>query len=135
MEVCCPRESSFGQAVEAQGGAVIRCGLFDGCDMGAATGVRRAMHLLRLARPERLVLSPPCTADCPTQDLSQKTETQKRQLATRVRQARRMQRGWLCEEAKKITDCHAELEQPWTGRSWARSPSIKKMRSEMHETI
>ncbi|CAK0809564.1 unnamed protein product [Prorocentrum cordatum] len=137
MEVRCPSESSLGKAVEAQHGRVIRCGLFNGYDMGTATGVRRAMHLLRLARPRRLVLSPPCTADCPIQNLNQKTENQRKQLSNKIRQARRIQRGCLAlyEEAKKIVDCHIELEQPWNSRSWSKSPSIKKMRSEMYETI
>ncbi|CAK0904649.1 unnamed protein product, partial [Prorocentrum cordatum] len=137
MEVCCPNESLLGKAVEAQHGRVMRCGLFNGYDMGTATGVRRAMHLLRLARPRRLALSPPCTADCPIQNLNQKTENQRKQLSNKIRQARRIQRGCLAlyEEAKNIVDCHIELEQPWNSRSWSRSPSIKKMRSEMHETI
>ncbi|CAK0817744.1 unnamed protein product, partial [Prorocentrum cordatum] len=137
MEVCGPNESSLGKAVEAQHGQVIRCGLFNGYDMGTATGVRRAIHLLRMARPRRLVFSPPCTADCPFQNLNQKTEAQRKQLSDKIRQARRIQRGCLAlnEEAKKIVDCHIELEQPWNSHSWSRSPSIKKMRSEMYETI
>ena len=74
MEVCCPENSSLGGAVEAQGGTVVRCGLFNGFDMATATGVRRAIHLLRRVRPRRLVLSPPCTADCAIQNLNQITE-------------------------------------------------------------
>ncbi|CAK0890400.1 unnamed protein product, partial [Prorocentrum cordatum] len=71
------------------------------------------------------------------QNLSQKTESQRKQLSNKIRQALRIQRGCLAlyEEAKKLADCHTVLEQPWSSRRWSRSPSIKKMGSEMSETI
>ncbi|CAK0837902.1 unnamed protein product, partial [Prorocentrum cordatum] len=137
MEVCCPEDSSLSKAVQDQGGKVFRCGLFNGIDMGTATGLRRALHLLRRLRPRRLVLSPPCTADCPIQNLNQKTAQQKATYLAKVRKARRIQRNCksLWEDSKKIHDCHTELEQPASSRSWTRSPSIKAMRDQMHETI
>ncbi|CAK0899034.1 unnamed protein product, partial [Prorocentrum cordatum] len=135
MEVCCPEDSSLSKAVQNQGGKVFRCGLFNGIDMGTATGLRRALHLLRRLRPRRLVLSPPCTADCPIQNLNQKTAQQKATYLAKVRKARRIQRNCksLWEDSKKIHDCHTELEQPAASRSWTRSPSIKAMRDQMHE--
>ncbi|CAK0818384.1 unnamed protein product, partial [Prorocentrum cordatum] len=137
MEACCPEDSSLSKAVQDQGGKVFRCGLFNGIDMGTATGLRRALHLLRRLRPRRLVLSPPCTADCPIQNLNQKTDQQKATYLAKVRKARRIQRNCksLWEDSKKIHDCHTELEQPASSRSWTRSPSIKAMRDQMHETI
>ncbi|CAK0911859.1 unnamed protein product [Prorocentrum cordatum] len=98
----------------------------------------KRVDLMEVCCPEtRLVLSPPCTADCPIQNLNQKTEDQRKKLMNKIRQARRIQRNCLLlyEEAKKILDCHIDLEQPWNSRSWKHSPSLKKMRSEMHETI
>eukprot|EP00959_Pyramimonas_sp_CCMP1952_P398524 8350675-Pyramimonas_sp.AAC.1 len=50
-EVCCPETSALGQAVLSQGGLVVRCDLFNGYDMATATGLRRAVHLLRRTRP------------------------------------------------------------------------------------
>ncbi|CAK0885021.1 unnamed protein product [Prorocentrum cordatum] len=137
MEVCCPENSILGAAVQAQGGTVVRCGLFNGFDMASATGVRRAMHLLRRVRPRRLILGPPCTADCAPQNLNQKTKQQRDELTKKARRAWRIQRGCqsLYDEAKKLTDCHTDLEQPLNRRSWSRSPAIKQMRNEMRVSV
>ncbi|CAK0829661.1 unnamed protein product [Prorocentrum cordatum] len=54
MEICCPKDSSLGQAIGAQGGRVVRCGLFNGYDMGTATEASGLSHGARapLEQPE-----------------------------------------------------------------------------------
>ncbi|CAK0904869.1 unnamed protein product, partial [Prorocentrum cordatum] len=73
LEVCTPPKSRLSQAVIDLGGAAFRAGVHNGFDMATKIGVRRFALWIRQHRPRRIVMSPPCTADCQLQNWNQKT--------------------------------------------------------------
>ena len=60
MDLCCKENSGLGQAVEAVGGAIIWCGLFNTCDIMKRAGYAKVEQLIEEGaerpRPSRLMI-------------------------------------------------------------------------------
>ncbi|CAK0911327.1 unnamed protein product, partial [Prorocentrum cordatum] len=137
LEVCTPPKSRLSQAVIDLGGAAFRAGVHNGFDMATKTGVRRLALWIRQHRPRRIVVSPPCTADCQLQNWNQKTPEDRERLRKKVQQARRIQAG--CETIMSVglqfRGAEIDLEQPQRSHSWGRSEALKRIREQTYETL
>ncbi|CAK0846211.1 unnamed protein product [Prorocentrum cordatum] len=137
LEVCTPPKSRLSQAVIDLGGAALRAGVHSGFDMATETGVRRLTLWIRQRRPRRIVMSPPCTADCQLQNWNKKTPEDCERLRKKVQQARRIQAG--CETIMSVglqfQGTEIDLEQPQRSHSWGRSEALKRIREQTYESL
>ncbi|CAK0860660.1 unnamed protein product [Prorocentrum cordatum] len=124
-------------AVIDLGGAAFRAGVHNGFDMATKTGVRRLTLWIRQHRPRRIVMSPPCTADCQLQNWNKKTPEDCERLRKKVQKARRIQAG--CETIMSVglqfRGTEIDLEQPQRSHSWGRSEALKRIREQTYETL
>ncbi|CAK0795038.1 unnamed protein product, partial [Prorocentrum cordatum] len=137
LEVCTPPKSRLSQAVIDLGGAASRAGVHNGFDMAMKTGVRRLALWIRQHWPRRIVLSPPCAADCQLQNWNQKTPEDRERLRKNVQQARRIQAG--CETIMSVglqsRGTEIDLEQPQRSHRCGRSEALKRIREQTYETL
>ncbi|CAK0898390.1 unnamed protein product [Prorocentrum cordatum] len=137
LEVCTPPISALAQAVIDQGGLAFRAGVHNGFDMATKTEVRRLALWIRPPRPRRIVMSPPCTADCLLQNWNQKTAEDREKLRKKVQKVRSMQAG--CETLLSIGlqyhGTEVDLEQPQRSQSWSRSASLRRIKEQTYETL
>ena len=137
LELCTPPDSRLSAHTEALGGQVFRMGLHNGFDLATETGQRRAVIWVQAHKPRRVVMSPPCTADCTLQALNQSTEEQRQNHRVKVLRARKIQRGCrrVMSAALAVPGTDVDLEQPAGSRSWTLSKDMQEMRDQMHETL
>ena len=113
----------------------MRCGIHSGHDMSTYQGYRRAREDMIHARPRHPWFSTPCGPDSPLQNINQRTEEQKKELAAKREVNRRIRRyaTRLAREAMTL-DIEVHWEWPKTNGQWG-SEEMVSIVNQLHEAL
>ncbi|CAJ1451200.1 unnamed protein product, partial [Effrenium voratum] len=117
MELCCEENSGLGQAVEAVGGTINRCGLFNNCDIMKRAGYAKVEQLIEKERPDILWLSLPCGATSTIQALNRLTPESGAKSDKKIALARRRATRGISLVEKQI-ELGGEVLQEWPKENW-----------------
>ena len=95
MEVGCYEDSVLSREVISRFGenSALRCGLFNGCDLESAAGLKLIKSLVQRHRPIHVWFSCDCSPYCPLQRLNRNTPEQIRALEQKQAKARLQYQG------------------------------------------
>ena len=124
IELCCVEPSKLSPAVTDTGGVAMRCGLFNGFDLGTNKGLLRAKHLINTWKPRALHGSPPCTYHTTMQNANQRTDEQTAYQLRGRKWATRIMREviWLLRYARDKYATIISFEHPAGATSWQQVP-------------
>ena len=117
LEVACSPDSLLSSEVERQGLRAKRCSLYNGFDLTSCQGVRRVLEVIEELRPEHVWIATECGAYSPMQNINQRTERQKNELAEKRRLARIQHTGGLIV-AWYAQGCSVSWEWSRRCRAW-----------------
>ena len=117
MELCCEENSGLGQAVESVGGTIIRCGLFNNCDIMKKAGYAKVEQLIEKERTDILWLSLPCGATSTIQALNRLTPESREKSDKKITLARRRATRRISLVEKQI-EMGGEVLQEWPKENW-----------------
>ena len=134
MEIACEPDSLLASAVQARTGrsdAACRSSLWCGHDLATSAGLSRVLEQIRVLRPKRVWVSPPCDPYSPLQNFNQRTPAQVQDLKHKRATAQRIYESTL--EIVKVClqlGIHATVELAERCEAW-RLPVFQKLRFEM----
>ena len=99
MEIACSPDSRLSaemQKMTGQTGSAIRCSHWSGSDLSTGAGVKYTLGLIEHHQPMHVHISTECGPYSPIQNLNQRSEAQKQELANKRRQVLKQYVGGLC---------------------------------------
>ena len=137
LEVACSPDSVLAEAALKTGRTAERASIYNGFDLTSPEGLRKTLKLIKEQRPQHVWISTECGAFSPIQNLNQRTEQQRQDLAKKQREARKQHLGGLVV-AYYAHQLGAQVYWEWSRRCRAwKWELIDRMRHKlgMHTSI
>ena len=133
LEVACCPNSRLSSAIQEKAGysdAAIRCSHWNNCDLGSSDGVKLILQNIDQKQPLNVWISTECGPFSPMQNLNQRTEDQRLELAAKRQTALRQYVGASCVAHYAIQKgSHVHWEWSQKSHAW-RLPLIQKLQEK-----
>ena len=99
MEVACSSDSVLSSDIHNRAGyreAAIRCSHWNGCDLSSSAGVKLILQQIDQYHPKHIWISTECGPFSPMQNLNQRTDSQREELAEKRRSVMKQYVGAAC---------------------------------------